>query len=292
MQFKQGYILWVITLLLFIGLAPSTEAKPLYIKWLTVKPRKLIPGSVALATYQGPKDLHPVDITWHQTAFPFFKDRKGHYQSLLAIPLPDHRKFETFVLLVSGDGKTKTSKFMLKVKQKHYRTITLNLGKLAILTPHIIAKIKREREILRQILSRISSERYWQGSFIKPVPGKVTSPFGTRRKINGIYISIHHGTDLRALMKTPVKAINSGKVVFCGNQTLTGLTVVIDHGLGLYSLYAHLSVLKTRKGSRIKKGEVIALSGNTGRATGPHLHLGIILCGIAIDPLSLLHLPL
>jgi hypothetical protein len=96
----------------------------------------------------------------------------------------------------------------------------------------------------------------------------------------------HHGVDLRAPMRTEIYAIADGTVIFAGNNGGYGKTVKIDHGNGIVSLYGHCSWLNVRKGDKVTQGRVIALSGNTGMSTGPHLHFGIYVNGGSIDPLE------
>lgn len=278
--------------LLLLALPRPSMASRLSSPWLMIIPKKISQGSIALVTYRGPNSLRPEGITWHQTTFPFFKNNRGIYQAFVATPLSMRQQRQFFTLIVSSRDRHEKSGFGLMVYKRRFHTIVLHLKKRAMLTPQLLTRIKQEHETLRQILARQTPKKFWDGPFVKPVPGRVTSPFGTRRKINGTYVSIHHGTDFRAPMGTPVKAINAGIVVYRGEMVLSGKTVVIDHGKGLYSLYGHLSAPKVRVNDKISKGQVIGLSGNTGRATGPHLHLGVFLCGFAVDPLSLIYLSL
>ncbi len=295
--FKPGIIIPLVSIVLAWTIAGGFSgtrllAAPYASPWLVVRPKRFIRGSVALATFTGPKEIKPEKILWHEVAFPFFKNRKGKYQAFLTVPLSERYKRQFFTLVVSIHGSEQKSGFALMAYRRFYRTIVLRLGKRADISPPLLAKIKHEREALNQILTQVTPAKYWHGRFIKPVPYPVTSPFGTHRKINGSYISIHRGVDFRAPMGTSVRAINAGVVAFSGHLTLTGKTVVINHGKGLYSLYGHLSDIQVVSGERVKKGQVVGLSGMTGRATGPHLHLGVFLCGIPVDPITLMHLHL
>ncbi|MGD8686410.1 MAG: M23 family metallopeptidase, partial [Syntrophobacterales bacterium] len=119
-------------------------------------------------------------------------------------------------------------------------------------------------------------------------PGKLNTPFGLRRILNGEPRSPHSGVDLRAAEGEPIRAINHGKIVLVGEFYFHGKAVVIDHGWGLYSMYFHLSQLNVSKGDFVGKNAVIGLAGSTGRATGPHLHWGVRLRGARVDPFALL----
>ncbi len=115
--------------------------------------------------------------------------------------------------------------------------------------------------------------QYWDGKFIQPVEGVLTTDYGARRTVNGSLTNYrHNGLDLAAPTGTPIYAINHGKVVFAEQLKLTGNTVVIDHGLGLFSYYLHCDSLLVHVGERVIKGEQIATVGTTGFSTGAHLH--------------------
>ncbi|RAX52964.1 hypothetical protein CCY98_03165 [Helicobacter sp. 11-8110] len=115
---------------------------------------------------------------------------------------------------------------------------------------------------------------------------KITSEFGNARVFNQEVKSYHSGTDFRAAIGTPIYASNSGKVVIAKDRFLAGKSVVIDHGEGIFSMYYHCSEIKVKEGTRVKQGELIALSGNTGRVSGPHLHFGILVRGAQVDPID------
>ncbi|QHS53669.1 M23 family metallopeptidase [Edaphobacter sp. 12200R-103] len=120
-----------------------------------------------------------------------------------------------------------------------------------------------------------------------------TDSFGTRRVFNGSLASIHRGLDYRARQGTPVHAVNSGRVVLARPLYFEGNCIVIDHGLGLTTIYMHLSKFRVKEGQHVTRGQLIALSGATGRANGPHLHLSVRWQGEYLDPAKLiaLHLP-
>ena len=120
--------------------------------------------------------------------------------------------------------------------------------------------------------------------FMKPVEGRLTTPYGYTRYINGVYSGSHTAIDLAAPQGTPVYATNDGVVALADDLYLTGLTIYIDHGMHLFSQYAHLSELKVKTGDRVKKGDVIGLVGSTGFSTGPHLHFTFWAHNIPVNP--------
>jgi murein DD-endopeptidase MepM/ murein hydrolase activator NlpD len=149
-----------------------------------------------------------------------------------------------------------------------------------------LARTAEEQRRLLEVLGRRSPDRLWRGEFVAPVPGE-GSGFGSRRVVNGHASSPHSGLDLGATVGTPIQAANGGVVVLADTLFFAGGTVVLDHGLGLFTVYSHLSRISVSPGQRVERGEPIALSGATGRVTGPHLHWAVKLAGARVDPRSL-----
>ncbi len=141
-----------------------------------------------------------------------------------------------------------------------------------------------------KVYNSITKESFIKENFIYPIESKITSSFGTKRVYNGQLKSYHSGTDFKAPIGTPIKAVNDGVIVISENRFYAGNSIVIDHGQGLYSCYFHLSKMNFKEGELVKRGEIIGLSGDTGRVTGPHLHFSFRVHGIQVDPLQLLQL--
>lgn len=155
--------------------------------------------------------------------------------------------------------------------------------KEALLDPRVV---NDELAQLKAIYSKVTPEKYWSGSWLIPVDGPLTARYGEQRSINGSAPSGHHGgTDIGVAEGTPVRATNRGRVVLARQMQVRGNMVIIDHGGGLYSGYAHLSSLTVAEGQMVDQGEVIALSGNTGLSTGAHLHWEIAIDGVWLDAL-------
>ncbi len=127
----------------------------------------------------------------------------------------------------------------------------------------------------------------WQQGFQLPTAGRVTSAFGSQRVFNGQVEKVHYGVDLRAGPKDPIFSANAGKIVFARESFYGGKTVIIDHGLGIFSSYGHLSSLDVAAGQEIKRGVFLGRAGSTGRVTGPHLHWSVKVNGLAVDPLQM-----
>ena len=157
------------------------------------------------------------------------------------------------------------------------------------MTPENLEEIRREQSAFASVFASPSLERWWEAPFIRPVPHEESaSSFGRRRVINGTPRAPHSGLDLSSPAGTEVVAVNHGKVVLAGNFFFAGGSVVLDHGGSLFTMYFHLSEIRVGEGALVRKGDVLALSGATGRVTGAHLHWGARLANARIDPLELL----
>lgn len=147
----------------------------------------------------------------------------------------------------------------------------------------------KEKEILKKVYSESIMDRaLFSGPFVRPLNSKVTSVYGTKRIFNNKKESWHSGVDFRARRPTPIPVANRGKVVFTGNLFFNGKTVIVDHGLGIFTLYCHLSKIDAKVGTIVEKGNILGLSGNTGRSSAPHLHWGTRVQGNWINGLDLI----
>lgn len=150
------------------------------------------------------------------------------------------------------------------------------------------ARIRKDREKVRQALAQFLPERCWTMPLARPVPGGISSLFGMKRVFNGQPRSVHRGLDMRGALGAPVQACADGQVALVDNLYFSGNVVYINHGEGVFSAYLHLSEAQVTPGERVRKGQIIGLVGATGRVTGPHLHLSLIVQGQSVDPQPLL----
>lgn len=154
-----------------------------------------------------------------------------------------------------------------------------------------LAEIKREQQDVGRSVTHYEAGDAWRNGFILPVEGRVSGHFGNQRIFNGTPKSPHTGTDIAAPEGTSVKAAGDGKVILSGKDYFyTGNMVIIDHGQGLQTIYAHLKEAKVKEGDTVKQGDIIGLVGKTGRATGAHLHWGASLNNVRFRPHSLLNI--
>lgn len=144
---------------------------------------------------------------------------------------------------------------------------------------------QRERATLAAVYGNVTPNKLWQGVFALPAAGEFTDPFGTRRSYNGGPATTYHtGMDIAAEEGTPIVAANDGVVAFAGELYLRGNSVIIDHGLGVFTGYFHLSQISVQQGQAIAKGDLVGAMGQTGLVTGPHLHWELTVRGIWVDP--------
>jgi murein DD-endopeptidase MepM/ murein hydrolase activator NlpD len=154
--------------------------------------------------------------------------------------------------------------------------------------PAALKKIAADKIVRDKAFANSSSKPEWTGNFLPPLRlAPQSDSFSNQRIFNGKLASVYRGLDYHTKLHTPVAAINSGRVVLARPLYFEGGCVIIDHGLGLMSVYMHLSRIQVAVGRKVRRGQVIALSGASGRATGPHLHLGVRWDGNYLDPAKL-----
>ena len=166
--------------------------------------------------------------------------------------------------------------------------ITITDTSKVILSDSDQARAYKEALEIKAALKNSTTEITPSFNFIPPVPGRVTSPYGKQRFINGLPRSAHLALDLSGEIGTPIVAPLKGKVVLVGDYFYTGLTVILDHGFGLFSSYAHMSEIQTQLGDLVEQSDQIGKVGSTGRVTGPHLHWTVYFDGNKVNPESLI----
>ena len=212
---------------------------------------------------------------------------EGAYAQVL-LPVPLDEKGTRLSLRVSVEGKASVQQDILIVRKK-YPVQELKVERAYVEPPpEVQARIAEEARRTRAILGSFSLRRQWRLPMQRPVPGEMSSAFGLRRVFNGQPRSRHTGLDLRGAAGTPVLAMTDGTVVLAEELYFSGNVVYLDHGLGVFSVYAHLSAIDVRPGQQVSGGQMLGRVGSTGRATGPHLHLGCYALGTAVDPFSLM----
>jgi murein DD-endopeptidase MepM/ murein hydrolase activator NlpD len=236
-----------------------------------------------------------VDGTWMGQKLLFFRGRDGRaWYALAGVDVETTPGPSTLHIGVTGAGDTvRNLDRAVEIHEAHYRTGTLSVApKFVEPAPEAMKEIEAEVALKAKVFAASAPEPLWSGDFHAPVAAAATDSFGTRRTFNGKLASVHKGMDFRAHMGTPVRAGNGGVVVLARPLYFEGNCVVIDHGLGLYTLSMHLSRFDVHEGERVKQGQLVGLSGATGRVTGPHLHWAVRWQGAYLDPAKLLRMDL
>lgn len=272
-------------------LAASAAAQPFDVD-VTHHARGLHPGEAVLVSVSSPERLAAVEGTIFDRTVHFRYGEDGAWTGLVGIDLmvePGDHHLTLRITAAGGSALTRVHR--LAVSDKQYPTRHLRVEPRYVEPPPEVAA-RIEREFLQQtaIFAADTPERLWRGPWIRPVPGRANSRFGSRSVFNGQPRSPHSGADFLAGVGTPVAAPARGRVVLAGDTYFSGGSVILDHGGGLYSYLAHLSAILVEEGDLVEKGGVVARSGATGRVTGPHLHWTVRMSGARVDPLSVIEI--
>jgi murein DD-endopeptidase MepM/ murein hydrolase activator NlpD len=262
------------------------------VKW---QPSRPVSGSPILFQVSAPAGAQSVSAVWMNHEVIFFRAaRTKFWYGMAGVSLEtapgtyDLRLTETL-----ADGKSVETLQRIKISRAVYPKITVKVAKqYTEPSPEQLTEISADKNVKQMAFAAENPQRLWTGQFAAPVEAPVSDVFGTARVFNQQVQSRHQGLDYAAPSGTPVHAVNRGTVVLARSLFFEGNCVVVDHGQGLLSLYLHLSEFKVKEGEEIQTGQVIALSGGTGRASGPHLHLAIRWHGVYLDPGILLKLKL
>jgi murein DD-endopeptidase MepM/ murein hydrolase activator NlpD len=248
-------------------------------------------GSAVQVSFPHEPGIIAVEVRWKGKSVPAFRI-KDQWMTILGVDLDDTPgEHEAGLLLQTESGTIGRRDFIVDVVEKKYPMTELKVAeKYVELSKADLARANRESAETERLYGVITNEMLADGPFTSPIPGRIGTNFGHRRIFNGEPRAPHAGADLRARTGTPVHAANRGRVVLAKNLFFTGNTVILDHGLGIYSLYAHLSRIDVKRGDVVRNGQLLGLSGATGRVTGPHLHWGVRVQGARVDPFTLVEI--
>jgi murein DD-endopeptidase MepM/ murein hydrolase activator NlpD len=206
----------------------------------------------------------------------------GEWIALVGIALAAKAGSKLEVEAQRADG---VKRYAITVAPKAYASQHLKVAPGQVdLSPEDLARYEREAAHLAQVRGTFSEEPPSNLAMVQPAPGVRSNSFGKRRFFNGQARNPHGGMDIAAPTGAPVIAAAAGRVIDIGDYFFSGNTIVLDHGAGLLSLYAHLSAIDTATGQAVTAGERIGKVGATGRVTGPHLHFSVYLNTVAVDP--------
>ena len=294
-------------LAIVVRFVATAETRPATARQATVKtsaphswavrlqPPQLVNGSPVVIEVSPPGRLTALSGKWleHEVLFSYDAPTKAWY-GIAGVSL--ETRPGVYALELKGTTSRAaeiTFSQKITVRAAKYPSIAVTVAKRYIEpSKEQLERIQQDKTVKHDVFQHTDPEREWSGKFRPPVDVRVSDVFGTRRTINGKVQSMHQGLDYAAPTGTPVSAANAGTVLLAGPLYFEGNCVVLDHGQGLLTLYLHLSETSVKQGERVASGQQIGLSGGTGRATGPHLHLAVRWQGVYLDPATLLTLKL
>jgi murein DD-endopeptidase MepM/ murein hydrolase activator NlpD len=282
-MFLQSRFVWLVSL--FIASTCWCVSADANTQLGTQLPRESrVPGGVAILPVADAAEEAPIVMrddrrVWVTKAV---ADGKSQWVAVVGIPLSAAAGEHTITAKLKG--QTKTHRFTVKAKSYPVQKLTIP-DKTKVNPPPVEdERIARERAHLGTVMRTWTDATTTSGAFIIPSEGRLSSRFGLKRVLNGQPRNPHAGLDVAIPVGTPVNASADAVVLDTGDYYFNGKTVFLDHGNSLLSMYIHLDDIKVKKGDVVKQGQLIALSGVTGRVTGPHLHWSVLLNGSMVEP--------
>lgn len=256
---------------------------------MTLSSQELYQGSVIHVKIHEKAIEKPILRWLDKEVYLLYYPYKKSFEGFIAADLAQKPGSYDLSLISGPSGIIKKTKIKIRTKDYGVRNLTLPPDKVD-LSAKDLARADKEKAIMERIWAGPVTPPEWQTPFIMPLETMVTGIFGQKSIINREPRSPHTGVDLRGKKGEPVKAANNGSIIYTGDHFFTGNSVVIDHGGGIFSMYFHLDKINVKKGDKILKGEVVGLVGSTGRSTEPHLHWGMRINNMRIDPVSFVKL--
>jgi len=263
---------------------------------LLVNASAAIQGTLAFAELRSPAVLSNVSAKWNdkdvsfwQVSGPDTPKSTNLWRAFVGVDLEQSAGDYKLNISAKSGADSITCAATIIVREGKFPTEHLTVAPNFVEpNPEQLAKAQSDQKKLRELYASISPEKLWTGKFRIPLDGvKTGGNFGRRRVLNGKSNSPHSGVDLSSPTGTPVHAAQSGRVVLAEELYFSGNTVLIDHGLGIYTLYGHFSEIDAKPGDEVKVGDVIGKVGATGRVTGPHLHWGLEIDRARVNALSI-----
>jgi len=274
-KFMRRGILSIIIVFISVGISLAE----------VINPRVVQQGKCFSVSLTSPEAATSVTVS-------FLGQRVNCYQgddsfSAIVGVAPEQRPGDHPLILIvtKGDGSREEIKRTIKVGKIRFPFVSfwLKPSKKKLFTKDLIAE---EWARIEKVLVVEPAQKAWSGRFNLPAKGPVSMVFGTVERVNGKPSGRHRGLDLAVPMGTRIKAPNHGRVVFAEHLKAFGGTIVLDHGQGIHTLYFHLSKFLAKAGQDVSKGDIIALSGNSGISSGPHLHWGMSAHNLRVDPVQ------
>jgi murein DD-endopeptidase MepM/ murein hydrolase activator NlpD len=284
---------YLLLLVFSLSINFSANATPA-IKWSAEwEPAKLVNGSPVLFRVTAPLQLSELQGNFLGQEFSFRSSKACHcWYALAGVSLTTKPGTYTLRVAGTGAGGTETAmSYLVRVSAAHYPFSTIKVAPAFVEPPKEVQPVVVAADMAKkQAFAATDPNPLWAGPFQRPTETETSGIFGTSRIYNGVKKSQHLGLDFRAGTGTPVHATNAGTVILARPLYFEGNCVMLDHGQGLMTVYMHLSEFKVKEGDMVAAGQLIALSGGTGRSTGPHLHFAARWHGEYLDPRTLLEL--
>lgn len=253
---------------------------------LPVKSYSVQTGEVVRVSYPHPQYIEGASFKCKGSTFPAYYEN-GEYHAFIAETYFSDLQPFSCDLNIGQDH-------LLKILSMTVVDRTFPEEKLSVQPKKIFLsmkdemRVRNEQVLLKVVFADIASTPLFDRPFILPLDSKITSHYGVRRVFNGSVKGQHLGIDFRAPIGIPVPVSNNGRVVFAGDLFYTGQTVIIDHGIGIFTVYGHLDSIKVELGEYVPRGAILGRAGATGRVSGPHLHWGVKVGGHYVDGASLI----
>ena len=250
-------------------------------------------GKTALLEFDKEKNTKYKKIIIAKKNYTIFTNPKDKNKAYVLLPIsyyekPNKKKVE---LVYEENSKQKTKLLFFNVEDGKYKKEQIKVDNSKVsLNKKDKKRASKEYAEAMKIYNSVNEKSYINKKFIVPLDTKITSDFGKARVYNDTLKGYHSGTDFRAKVGTPIIASNDGIIILAKDRFYSGNSIIIDHGQGIYTCYYHMSQFDVKKDDEVKRGQVLGLSGSTGRVTGPHLHFSARVGGIQVDPLQLIKL--
>lgn len=270
--------------------SPPRPWLPMGIRWSPSDPREGEAVAVRLARPAGGRP--PVAVDGEFGGRPVRFVRSGdEWFGVAAAPIGSDGPAELALEFSLGPDSTVTQRTRVEVAGREFPATRLSVApRYSDPSPEALARIREERRLIRATLARATDRWLPRGRFTAPRDARRTSPFGQRRLFNEELQSRHTGLDLAGQPGDPVAASARGEVALTGEFYFAGRAVYLDHGLGVYTAYFHLSEIEVEEGETVEQGDLVGRVGSTGRVTGPHLHWSLYVGGESLDAASLLRM--
>ncbi len=289
---KHRLFYLVIISILLAGWVPSASAShPQQSRVvLTLGFSNLPQGQAGMVRLNG-SDIAEARAIFQERVFFFYAQDTAYFTVLSSDVDMDPGTYSLSVWVRHADDSTEQIDQPVEVSNGGYAAVDLTLP--ASLAPLLAEDVNQaEMDKLFNIMDRFTPERYWEGGFVIPNTSEQIAWFGTWRLYNGSYWYRHTGVDIRVGTGTPVPVAANGRVILAEPLPIRGNYVLVDHGWGIYSGYAHMSQILVVPGQWVQQGDVLGLSGSTGRSGGAHMHFEMAVGGVWVDPVPFLTLPI